>query len=187
MSYAKNPEIIFQQMNYKKLRYWQVFDTDKSSLIAESSDDDSLTINDSIQELNDVLNALEGIVYVVVRSDTATKKRKATSEGHTQIADKYAGIYKYMLKMGEAANRPESGGAGAGSFANTNLFGMLLKMQEEKAADQLKFLTEKHQLETSFNKKLEEIEKKLNGKKNSDHNPEMDKRIMQVLDKLLGN
>ena len=93
MSFVKSADTIYSVMQKQNLRYWQVFDTDKSSLISESDDGENLTVGNSIEDLRNVIEGLDGIIFIVVRSDTATKKRKFASEGTTNLkADTYAGM-----------------------------------------------------------------------------------------------
>ena len=187
MSYAKTPQVIYDQMNTKSLRYWQVFDSDKTSQIAESEDDDNLTVGNSILDLQNVLESLDGIIHVVVRSDGAIKKRKVNSTGEQAQRDSYAGIYKFQLRLGTALEAAQSKGDGLGSLQNNTMFAMLLKLQEEKHAQSLEFMQAKFDQEKEFSKRFDELAKKIEKKSGGDSeiDDKMKSKIFDLMDRLL--
>ena len=173
--FVKDPDIIYKHMRLKKLRYWQIFDTDKTTIVTESLEDDSLTIEDSINELASTLTGMEGVANVVIRSDEAKKKRKFNSVEGTAKNDLYQGIYKFSVRL-------EGSGGGASNYGGQNMFAMMLKLMDDKHEQSLKHMEEKHSLEKSFNDKFAALEKKLS-KRSGD--PKMNKKIMDVLDRIM--
>jgi hypothetical protein len=186
MSYARNADIIYQTMDRKKIRYWQVFDADKTSQICESSDSEDITVEDSINDLKAILDSLEGLVYVIIRLDTAVKKRKAESIGQTIKTDVYAGIYKFQLKLGDTASISGSGSSSGFGSGNVSMFTMLLNMQKEKHDADLKHLEEKTSLEKSFTDQINKLSEKIEKRGSiSGQDDLMNKKIFEVLDRLL--
>ena len=186
MSFVKSADTIYSVMQKQNLRYWQVFDTDKSSLISESDDGENLTVGNSIEDLRNVIEGLDGIIFIVVRSDTATKKRKFASEGTTNLkADTYAGIYKFQLRVGtaldEAINKPNNNNFFG---SNNSMLTMLMNLQKENSELALKNLQDKFEAEKAMSERLANLEKKIE-KKGSGSDDQMNAKILEVLDRLL--
>ena len=187
MSFVKSADTIYSVMQKQNLRYWQVFDTDKTSLISESEDGENLTVGNSIEDLRNVIEGLDGVIYIVVRSDTATKKRKFASEGTTnQKTDTYQGIYKFQLRVGtaldEAINKPQNGNNFFGG--NNSMITLLMNLQKENSELALKNLQDKFEAEKVMSERLANLEKKLE-KKGSGSDDQMNAKILEVLDRLL--
>jgi len=170
-------------MQTNNIRYWQVFDSDKTTLISESPEDDNYPVTSAIAELMEVVETMEGIVYIVIRKDEAKRKRKADSGVSTARVDNYTGIFRYQLKLGNEAN---AGGTGSNMYGGGNMFNTLLQMQEQKFQIQRTADREKAELKEALDKKFKELEDKFS-KKTPETDDRMNEKIFQVLDKLLSN
>lgn len=191
MSYIKNIQTVYSEMERQNIRLWQIFDQNKIDIIAESSDDENLTNHESIEHLKEVVSDLEGMIYVVIRRDGAAAKRKAISGSVASGAnDQYKGIYKFQVIVGEAANNPVKGSNtnGISGAGNMGMFNMILEATKNNFDLQLKHIQEKNELEKSFQEKLQKIEDKLNKRGDSNEmgiSDEYAKRGLDLLEKLL--
>jgi hypothetical protein len=176
MSFIRDYKLIGQKMHEKKIRFYQVFDGDKSTIIDESTDDENLTVEQAVNDLMETLGNLSGLVYVVIRRDDAPAKRRLTENKATQSGDLYKGIYRYSVKIG---NESESGGGYMGG--NSGMFDRLLKLQDEKHQLQLNHFKEMAELEKRFSERLEKLEKKEKGGGISEA---MEQQIFSLLSKI---
>ena len=176
MSFIKDYKLIGQKMHEKKIRFYQVFDGDKSTIIDESSDDEGLTVEDAVNDLMETLSNLTGLVYVVIRRDDAPAKRRLTENKSTQSGDLYKGIYRYSVKIGS-----ESEGGGH-SFGNSSagMFDRLLKLQDEKHSMQLEHFKQMNEIEKRFEDRIKTLE----DKKGSGISEAMEAQIFSLLSKI---
>lgn len=181
MSYIKSIDIVYNEMTRQNIRYWQVFDQNKTDLIAESEDSENLTVPDSIEHLREIVSELQGLVYVIIRKDGAAAKRRASTTAGTAGGDMYKGIYKYQVMLGEDHKTQNNGFSGASG----NMFQSLLAMQAENFKLQLQHMQDKAELSKSFEEKLREFERKLEKGSDSPINDEMVQKGLLLLDKLL--
>lgn len=179
MSFVKNPSIIFARMREKGIRFYQVFDSDNKTVIDET-DDENISVDESIRLLTETLENLEGMVHVVIRVDGAARKRKAASDAVTGSGDAYKGIFKYSLKVGDAKADSSSGGG----FSNSKLFDFAMNAMREKHEAEMASIRAQTELEKRLNEKIEKLEKKNSG---SNLPPNFDKLIETLITKLGGS
>lgn len=179
MSHIRDPKIIFDRMLSKKIRLFQVFDGDKKSIIDESDAEDDLTPEEAVKQLEECLNNVEGIVYVVIRVDGQSRKRQAASESaEVSKMDTYKGIYKYTLKLGEEVQK---GGSGFSMGGNMNF---ILQLMQENNKKEIQLISQKFEMEKQFDQRLNELEKKLEKKKGGD-SESFEKNMLETLQAIL--
>jgi hypothetical protein len=185
MAYIKNIETVFKEMDRQKIKNWQVFDKNKVDIIAENSEDEGLSVDSAINELKEVCEDLEGMVYIVIRRDGTAAKRRITDNDKTAANDLYKGIYKFTVKLGNLTETNTTGSpfaTGSNSLINMVLDGMKLNFDL-----QLKHIQEKAELEKTMEEKLRKFEEKLNGKGENNNviSDEMAQKAMILFDKFL--
>jgi len=163
MSFVKSINTVYNEMQRQDIKLWQVFDQNKVDIIAESSDDlTALTVHESIEHLTEVVNNLEGMIYIVIRKDGAAPKRKALSGSQSAgMNDQYKGIYKFQVLVGDAANNQNKAGGNMFSGGNMGMFNMILESTKANFDIQLKHLQEKTELEKAFEERMRKLEDKL--------------------------
>lgn len=180
MSFVTNAKIITARMSEKNLRHYQVFDNDGKSLIDESPDEGDFTVQDSINSLSETLDNINGIVYIVIRGDNAARKRTAKSADSTETADKYKGIYKYTLKLGEAANG-NNNNAGMGS---NFMLKLVIDSMQSKFDAQLKSIEDTNRIKAEYEARFAQLEKKIDKGSNSSMPPELINLFKTMAEKL---
>lgn len=184
MAFIKNIDVIYKEMQRQQIRAWQIFDANKSDIIAESSEEDNLTVNDSISDLQEITDTLEGIVYIIIRKDGAAAKRKVNGLETTAQTDKYRGIYKFQVRLGETANQtPNNNNMFGGS--NNGLVNMVMQSMQANFDLQLKHLTEKQETEKAYEERMRKLEEKFAGKSDNPISDEMATKAILLLDKFL--
>lgn len=165
MAIVRNKEVILDKMGKDGISNWTVFDSDKKTIIDEADGED-LDIAESIDKLSSLLDNLDGMIHVVLRT-TSKKVRGAGGNVH--------GTYQYTLRLGSAVSGVSGhmGALGGGSIAQL-LEVMALKHQAEMQALRNEFL---------FNNKINELERKLKDKTNDDGVSDYLKYIMNVIEK----
>lgn len=167
-------------MSEKNLRHYQVFDNDGKSLIDESPDEGDFTVQDSINSLSETLDNINGIVYIVIRGDNAARKRTAKSADSTEMADKYKGIYKYTLKLGEAANNNNNNGG----MGNNFMLKLVIDSMQSKFDAQLQAIENNHKVKEQYEQRFKELEKKIEKGNNNSMPPELINLFKTMAEKL---
>jgi hypothetical protein len=186
MAFIKSIDVIYKEMERQQIKAWQIFDQNKTDIIAESSEEDNLTVADSITDLKDITDTLEGIVYIIIRKDGAAAKRKATSLDTTAVNDKYRGIYKFQVRLGESSNQTTSNNSNSFGGGNNGLINMVMQSMQANFELQLNHLKEKQEQEKAYEERMRKLEEKLSGQKTD--NPisdEMATKAILLLDKFL--
>jgi hypothetical protein len=178
MSYIRNPQLILDKMLKQGFKNYQVFDSDKSSLIDESPERDNYTPEEAVKDLEETLSTLDGIVYVIIRADNAPRKRKADATATTSNVDNYKGIFKYALKLGTAEAEKNNLGFSGGNMS------LIIGLMNDKHKAELQAMNEKHEMQRSFDERMKTLEEKIN-KKASGSSEEMEKQITTLLSMVL--
>lgn len=180
MSHIKNPEVIFEQMRRKKIRLYQVFDTDKKSVLDEVDLSDNLTVEESINQLQETLSNVDGIVYIVIRLDDVARKRTSESAESSSKIDNYKGVFKYTLKVGENTDGKQ------GFIGGNAMLPFILNLMKENQSKEIQMLQQKYELERQFNERILAMEKKLDKRSNSESS-QFEEQITKLIEAVLAN
>lgn len=185
MSYVKNIDTVFNEMQRMQIRFWQVFDGNQKDIIAEASDEETLTVDDSICHLREFAKDIEGVVWIIIRKDDAPRKRQVASTELSSKVDKQRGIYKFQLMLGENTLAKANNGLAMGGM-NSGVMSQLLAMQQSNFELRLEMQKKEFEYSMKMEKKLAEIEAKLK-KRGGDNmvSDEYAKKGLALLQKLL--
>lgn len=158
MAYIRDISIILQKMQNEQLPFYRIKDSDNKTLI-DQNDDPALGLDAAVDRLKNMLESLDGRVFVTISAKTGKEK---ASGGDTRS-------FTYNIHLGNGQS-----GSGIGSVSGQSNLDLIMKLMQENFNTQMQMLTQKME----DRQKLLDLERKIGETGKSDP------LLLRAIDKL---